>query len=192
MQDKKQDRRTERTRKAIREAFTSLIIEKEFTEITITELAERANINRKTFYSHYECIEDVLDDLQSTLGERIEEIYRRNNKGPFDIKAFTLTIDEILSEDYNLIRRLVMANEYRFFSRKIKDSLKEAFIAQYRQYSNINENVLNVVAEYCVAGIIKVYKVWFEDETAFTQEELARLVGRLIWGGMTAISEAGL
>ena len=80
----KKDRRTKRTHKAITQAFTELIIEKEFSEITVTELAERANINRKTFYSHYECIEDVLDELQVEIAERLVEIYRKHNKGPFD------------------------------------------------------------------------------------------------------------
>lgn len=45
----KVDRRIERTRNAIINAFKEMIIDKEFKEITIKELAERANINRKTF-----------------------------------------------------------------------------------------------------------------------------------------------
>ena len=54
------DRRVERTRNAIINAFKEMIVEKEFKEITIKELAERANINRKTFYLHYESMEEIL------------------------------------------------------------------------------------------------------------------------------------
>ena len=61
------DRRVERTRNAIITAFKEMIVEKEFKEITIKELAERANINRKTFYLHYESMEEILFDLKTQL-----------------------------------------------------------------------------------------------------------------------------
>jgi len=186
---KKVDRRTERTHKAIIEAFTSLILEKDFSEITVTEIANRAEINRKTFYSHYNCIEDVLDELQVEIADRLVEIYRKNNKGPFDINAFTTTLNEILSENYRLYKHLVVANEYRFFSRNIKDSLKDAFIAQYVANENVDKEIINLSAEFCVSGLVKIYKVWFESDSLIDQQQLAKLVGTLVWGGMQAVLE---
>jgi AcrR family transcriptional regulator len=186
---KKIDRRTERTHKAIIEAFTSLILEKDFSEITVTEITKRAEINRKTFYSHYNCIEDVLDELQIETADRLVEIYRKNNKGPFDINAFTTTLNEILAENYRLYKHLLVASEYRFFSRNIRDSLKDAFIAQYAANENVEEEVLNLSAEFCVAGLVKIYRTWFENDSKLDQHQLAKLVGTLVWGGMQAVLE---
>ena len=135
--EKKGDKRTERTKKAITEAFTELIIEKEFDQITVTELAERAGINRKTFYSHYECIEDVLDELQLEIAERIVEIYLSKNSESFDIKAFSDTLMAILEENYLFYRRILVANSYRFFSRNIKDMLKDSFLTKLTNVSNV-------------------------------------------------------
>jgi AcrR family transcriptional regulator len=56
----KQDRRIVRTRTALREALIALIQEKGFEAISIHEIADRANVNRATFYLHYRDKEDLL------------------------------------------------------------------------------------------------------------------------------------
>jgi AcrR family transcriptional regulator len=47
------DPRVTRTRKLIRDALTSLLVEKSFGAINVQDVAERATINRATFYAHY-------------------------------------------------------------------------------------------------------------------------------------------
>jgi AcrR family transcriptional regulator len=126
----KVDRRIERTRNAIINAFKEMIIDKEFKEITIKELAERANINRKTFYLHYESMEEILFDLTVELSDQIFESL--NEKGFFedniyDINILIDCIEKILNTNYELTRKIVSANSYRFFSRNIKDIVKDSF-----------------------------------------------------------------
>ena len=48
------DRRFKKNKKEIRRAFIDLVIEKGYDKLTISEITERADINRMTFYSHYE------------------------------------------------------------------------------------------------------------------------------------------
>jgi len=50
---KKIDRRVVKTKKAIHNAFAKLLTEKELNDITISDIAELADINRKTFYNYY-------------------------------------------------------------------------------------------------------------------------------------------
>lgn len=47
------DPRVKRTRKLIEDAFNEMLWEKSFEEITVQEIAERAMVNRATFYAHY-------------------------------------------------------------------------------------------------------------------------------------------
>lgn len=53
MSEKKTDRRTLKTRKAICDAFAELLAEKELHKITVQEIADNADVNRVTFYKHY-------------------------------------------------------------------------------------------------------------------------------------------
>ena len=57
------DPRVTRTRKLIRDALTALIADKSFEAITVQDIAERATINRATFYAHYTDKFALLDAL---------------------------------------------------------------------------------------------------------------------------------
>lgn len=67
---KKTDRRVIRTRSAIRKAFTDLLAETAYSKITITALAKRADVDRKTFYTHYSSVDNLLEDVIRTQTER--------------------------------------------------------------------------------------------------------------------------
>ena len=53
MEEKKVDKRTLKTRKAIINALAELLSEKELRKITVQEIADGADVNRVTFYKHY-------------------------------------------------------------------------------------------------------------------------------------------
>lgn len=65
------DLRIRRTRSAIQDAFISLMREKEYAAITVTDISERADINRKTFYAHYETKEQLLAQLMLAMFQDI-------------------------------------------------------------------------------------------------------------------------
>lgn len=57
----KSDRRISRTKEAVNKAFLELFSEKAFEQITVNDIAERANVNRGTVYLHYKDKYDLLD-----------------------------------------------------------------------------------------------------------------------------------
>lgn len=71
MQNKKQteDLRVRRTRKALMQALIELTIEKGFSAITVQDLADRAMVNRATFYRHYLDKYDLLDQYMNEVYE---------------------------------------------------------------------------------------------------------------------------
>ena len=64
---KRQDRRVSRTKRAIRNAFLNLLAEKELEKITIREIADGADVDRKTVYNYYSGVYDILDELENEL-----------------------------------------------------------------------------------------------------------------------------
>ena len=54
-----QDLRVIKSKKAIRDALFSILASKPINKITIKEISETAGINGKTFYTHYDSIEDL-------------------------------------------------------------------------------------------------------------------------------------
>lgn len=66
---KREDLRVRKTKQAIRNAFKEMICEMDLNEITIKELTLRAQINRKTFYLHYQCLDDVMTELEDEISD---------------------------------------------------------------------------------------------------------------------------
>lgn len=64
----KTDRRIIRTKRAIYNAMTELMMKKPLDQITVTDIARNADINRKTFYTYYSSPEDVISEaINETL-----------------------------------------------------------------------------------------------------------------------------
>jgi AcrR family transcriptional regulator len=77
----KLDPRVVRTRQMLRTALVSLIEEKGFDAITVQDIADRAELNRATFYLHYQdkqdllvkSLRDAIDELVADIGTSTDE-----------------------------------------------------------------------------------------------------------------------
>lgn len=70
----KEDRRIRRTKSAIKEAFIDLLNEKEIEKITIQDITKRADINRGTFYLHFEDKYLLLDEMENECIAEISNV----------------------------------------------------------------------------------------------------------------------
>lgn len=72
MDTKKPDRRTVRTRRALSEALAELLMTKELHRITVQEIADKADVNRVTFYKHYQDVYDLYEKLERDIITEME------------------------------------------------------------------------------------------------------------------------
>jgi AcrR family transcriptional regulator len=82
--DPRIDRRIVRTRESIRDAMINLIEEVGFESIAIKDIANRANINRGTFYLHYHDKFDLLDQTENEIVEDLKEILIKESNWGFE------------------------------------------------------------------------------------------------------------
>ena len=74
MLPKKEDRRVRRTKKLLTQALTQLLQEKQISEITVRELTDLADMNRGTFYLYYRDIFDMLEKIEDSMFEALDDI----------------------------------------------------------------------------------------------------------------------
>ena len=71
----KKDRRIEKTEYVLVNSLAALMHSKNIKDISVKELCEYANVNRGTFYLHYNDIYDMLDTIENTLIIHLENIF---------------------------------------------------------------------------------------------------------------------
>jgi AcrR family transcriptional regulator len=72
--EEKLDPRIKRTRQALEQAFLAALAEKGFQAISVQEIAERAGVNRATFYAHFEDKYALLDhSIRQSFRQEIEK-----------------------------------------------------------------------------------------------------------------------
>ena len=69
------DARIRYTRMVIEESFLELLRQKPAAKITVTEVCQKAQINRATFYKHYIDIPDLLEKLEEQLFTQIRSMF---------------------------------------------------------------------------------------------------------------------
>ncbi len=72
MTQKSEDLRVQRTRKLLQKALLQATTEKGFAQVTVRDIAERAMVNRATFYRHYEDKYDLLAHYMEELSGLID------------------------------------------------------------------------------------------------------------------------
>ena len=67
MSENLNDRRSAKTRRALSNAMAELLTQKELRRITVQEIADKAEVNRVTFYKHYLDVYDLYEKLEKNL-----------------------------------------------------------------------------------------------------------------------------
>lgn len=190
---RKTDRRVEKTRKLIIDAFTDLILENDFKKITIKSIAEKANINRKTFYLHYSSIDDILFDFSldltdTILDELVKNDFFKTQGEEFSLDILIRVISNIVLKNYDLAKKLIINDSYHFFTREIKDLVKETFIIRLKNRVSLSEYKMNIIGDFIASGFGKLLKDWFIDPGDLSIEDIARLASSLIYQGLRGIN----
>lgn len=136
---KREYRNSIRTKKMIREAFAELIGEKKrISNISVSELAERADIAKSTFYNHYDDVYAVADEMIRELTEGLNSIIDAMEADKTnDYTTYVKSIFAFLRENEDLYRKLAESPDAVFFINRIKQ------VVTRRVFSNITSPFLS-------------------------------------------------
>ena len=156
------DRRFKRNKKEIRRAFIDLVIEKGYDKLTISEITERADINRMTFYSHYESIEDIFhefcDDMEADIASAI------SNEKDFDIDRLFKLLNELMNEEIDFYRLVAKDNRMALFRAGFKEVISKLIRLDLNQGSNESRINRLITGDLIAVCITYSYLNWLSGE----------------------------
>lgn len=187
------DRRVLKTKRAIRNAFAKLMVEKDINDITIMELADTADINRKTFYNYYSDVSMVVDEIENEIAEdfasAIHDIdFREISREPSEI---FLTLARLIEKDLEFYANVFAAEGQASLLQKIVAPLKQQLWISFSDQIGPDRGDLaefEFLLEYTVSGMIAVYQKWFNTGRKQDIEDLSRKLSVLTFNGINGLS----
>lgn len=183
MAEKKEYRSSIRSRRLIRQAFLDLLKEKPFEKITITDIVNRADLNRSTFYAHYPDIFGIVEELEDEVVQKnialIEKIQYRNIFT--DPTPYLEGIAAMLEENKELLTCLGHAQLNRtrlekFYKLMIRDVLTRSSIPEHIRTSP--EFAIRV--HFFIGGIVNAYLQWADGSLDYSPAEISQQIVKLI------------
>ena len=180
-QNKLPDRRVLRTKKNIRQAFLRLLAEKNISQITVKELSDLADINRKTFYMYYSNIEDIFAELEDELVLKLIHVFEKElfQKEMFDSYSFFENLNRTIQADIDLYRILNHSDLLPHLIQRAKNALIEVFFRKYNISADSDNERYILYAEYAASGILSMYTKWFSRDFHMSLEELTRTAAEI-------------
>ncbi len=178
------DRRVQRTKKAIRSAFLTLMLEKDIDKITIKEIAERADVDRKTVYNYYTGVYDILGEVENELVASFEK-EAQGLIGASDPKEYFATIARLINKDMELYE-LIMRSDNSTYVNKIVAFLRDWIETALNESGWLNPKKIAMTAEYVTGGIYCAYRHWFHSDRKKSLEEFSLELCELVMGGLPA------
>lgn len=180
-QPKTTDRRVLRTKKNIRQTFLQLLSEKSLTQLTVKELSEQADINRKTFYMYYSNIEEILSELEDELVQKLVLVFEKElfERETFDSYSFFENLNLAIQGDIELYRTLNHSDLLPHLILRAKNALIDVFFRKYNIPADSDSERYILYTEYAASGILSMYTKWFSSDSHMSLEELTKTAAEI-------------
>jgi AcrR family transcriptional regulator len=180
----KTDRRILRTRDALGDALVALIREKNFDDITVQQVLDRAGVGRATFYAHYRDKEDLfISDVEEffTMAGSFLKNHNVNTRRLVPIKELFSHLRDV-REFYMALVASGRANDVRelgrgIFARSIDDRLQAAGLQM--------DPLRRSAQAHALAGsVFSLLDWWIDKGMKADPQELDDLFHRMAWKGL--------
>ena len=173
------DRRIIKTRRAIRNALAELLTQKELGSITVKEIAELADINRKTFYNYYSGVDQVVDEIENEVASSFETALAGIDRNKYfeEPKLIYDRLNGIINSDFEFYGQLLKMNGNVSLAAKIAELLKEKVKSSLSEQFDLEYPALDIALDYSIYGMVRVYQNWFNNDRNVPLEQLSECVG---------------
>ena len=186
----KEDLRVQKTITAIKEAFEALICEKDFADMTVTELCARARINKKTFYHYYPTLDDLLAELQAELSSDYLELVKDFRLPEDSAKVNRVFFEYSAAQGLAYEKITCSTGAYSQTRQEMIDRVTERTWGKSEAFRALSEAEQAMVLGFVSSVSVGCYRQWVADGKTMPLEEVIRLSTALMCGGLDGFFRA--
>ena len=192
MTGKTPDRRVQRTKQALHEALSALILEKRYDKITVQDIIDRANVGRSTFYAHFLDKEDLLLKGFSLFSEQLnvdmETAGHEGQEGqqPFHSLFFFRHFRHAYLQ-HHLHQAMLAGGGADVLLKVVRGHLQEDIQHHLRRLFPDGKSVaipLPVITNFLAGAMLSVSRWWLDAEQPYSPEEINTMFQQLALTGV--------
>lgn len=172
------DKRVRKTRSALKDSLISLMQEKDFRDISVTDIVETADVNRGTFYRHFQYKEELLEELIEEVLADLVRSYREpyENVEIFDVRELTasaIKIFEHVAGHSRFYTMIIKSNALPGFQNRICQELKNLYLKDlFPADRNVQSNSA-LFASYHSYAIFGMIMEWVDGGFSYSPSYMA-------------------
>jgi len=181
---KKKDLRVIKTENLLYTTLMELLKEKSFEEIKVSDICNKALINRSTFYAHYNDKYELLMEFINSLKESLREAIKDNEKD-FNTKEYYLKMIELvlihIEEQKDIYSAVLINNRNSIVMDIFLDVINHDVNEKLAQDNFASERIPSkVISTFYIGAVISLCMEWLKNSNKYTIEEIMGYIEALI------------
>lgn len=178
--DEAKDRRQKKTHKAVELALLDLLQEKNYEQITISELTDKADINRKTFYNNYDSLDDVVRSIEKKLSALLFSKLPSKITLQNEIEIYNLLLNcaKVIVPYKKVLQKISVNRGETLIARDIHAAILP-YIEHVMMGYHIDATVIPYVGKFIVSGLMSIFYEWLSSDN-LEPEQVAKLGYNLV------------
>ena len=171
------DRRQRKTRDAIFTAFTALLETKSYSNITVQDIIDRADVGRSTFYAHFDTKDELLREICAEIFDHVfsdEVPHEKTHDFSGEVGAIDRRLTHMLchlADNRRSVKGILSRESGELFMDYFKERLRVVFAAHMAPMpGNVPSPYL---LNHAVSSFAETVRWWLRDHPDYTPEEVA-------------------
>jgi len=177
----KNDRRSQRTRQLLGDALVLLIQEKDYGSITVSDIIERANVGRSTFYAHYHDKDDLFLDQLDRVIETLSQSSPEQEQVPF---FPSLGLFRHVGDHYELYKALVWSSGMDLLIKHLQKSVSQRVEQGLHNRGRDFDVPLPILANFITGSFLTLLKWWLENKKIYSPEQMDEIFKKVTLPGI--------
>jgi AcrR family transcriptional regulator len=176
----KTDLRIIKTNNTLYDALINLLKEKTFEEIKVSDICQKALVNRSTFYAHfndkYELFMSLINSLKESLQKELKSIEETNLKDYY-LKMIEVFLNHIEGKE-QIYKSILINNRSSIIMDMIYDTITEDI---NQKVTKNDKDVPNeIFTAYYLGAIVNTGIEWFKNDKKYSKDQMIEYLDRLM------------
>ncbi len=177
----KNDLRIVKTKKNLYESLLYLLKEKTFEEIKVSDICEKALINRSTFYAHYtdkyELFADLIDVLKKSFAEELSKNSHISSSKEYYLEMLKIFMEHMDSKR-DIYSAIMVHNRNSVIIDMVYDTLNEDI---KKRIETENKNIpSDIIAKFYLGAVFNVGTEWIRNHSHYSKQDILNYLEILI------------